>query len=83
MVLGGAGFVNKFKEFLKGKRNLKDIPKIQRFVDRPDLSELFTKRMIKTREQRDNQVIESVIKYGYEQLARYLNIHYSTIRKDN
>ncbi len=83
MVLGRADFVNKFKEFLKGKRNLKDIPKIQRFVDRPDLSELFTKRMIKTREKRDNIIIESVIRYGYDQaeVARYLNIHYSTVSK--
>ena len=83
MFLGSGGFVDKFSEVLKGKRNLKDIPKLQRYVDRPALSKLLPESVINTREQRDKAIFEAVMEYGYDQaaIADHLGLHYSTVSR--
>ncbi len=83
MLLGGIDFANAFKEVLKEKRDAREIPKLQRYIDRPDLSKIFTERLLKKREQRDEMIVRSVMQYGYDQaeVANYLGIHYSTVSK--
>jgi putative transposase len=83
MLLGGIDFANTFKEVLKEKRDSREIPKLQRYIDRPDLSKIFTERLLRKREQRDEMIVRSVMQYGYDQaeVANYLGIHYSTVSK--
>lgn len=64
------------------KREIREIPKGQRYVGRPSLEEMFkTVRNRKT--LRNRKIAEAVKKYGYSQveIADYLNLHYSAVSR--
>jgi REP element-mobilizing transposase RayT len=81
VLLGEEDFVEKLKNVLEDKRQVKEFPRSQRFVDRPDLSDIFMGQ--DTKAQR-NKIIEMAhLRYGYalKEIADYLNIHYATVSK--
>ena len=82
-ILGEEKFAEELSGYIRGTREIKEIPRMQRYIDRPELNELF-----KDREKRSKAVIygrarEAVEKYGYSQrdVAKSLGVHYSTISK--
>jgi len=81
IILGKEGFLGKIKGFLKGKEEIKEIPRIERFVIRPKLTQMFSE--IKDKKERDRNIYIAHIKYGYtlKEIADYLGIHYSTVSK--
>jgi hypothetical protein len=81
VLLGEERFVEKFKELLEDKREVKEIPRSQRYVDRPTLDRIFSGQKVKG--QRDMGINIAHISYGYtlKEIADYLGIHYTTVSK--
>lgn len=83
ILLGEESFIKHFTEYLKGDKDLREIPKSQRFLARPSLDSLFEEAIVKTKQKRDHMIEEAVENYGYTQkeIADHLGLHYSTISR--
>lgn len=81
-LLGSDEFTGNLLQYVRGSEKIKEIPRKQRYVGRPALKKLFEMR-IKNKEQKNKQIEEAVIKYGYSQIevAGFLGVHYSTISR--
>lgn len=80
-LLGDDNFIEKFGTNLHEKRDIGEIPRNQRYVDRPSLETLFQGITdIKTRNRAIRHAVET---HGYRQseVASHLGIHYSTVSK--
>lgn len=77
--LGKETFLERLKEVLPEKAAVQEIPKLQRYANRPPLKDIFGEW--KTRRKRDEAIVASYITYGYEQkeIARFLGMHYTTV----
>ena len=82
-VLGDQGFADGFKDALNGRRELTDIPRVQRFLDRPSLQELCGSVDLKNKELRNRVIKRAVLDYGYSQVevAGFLKLHQTTVSK--
>lgn len=82
-ILGEEEFVAGLIDYVKGYRDIKEIPKSQRYADRPELDKLFDKAAIKDKTNRNKRAKEAVEKYGYTQkeVADFLRIHYSVVSR--
>ncbi len=80
-LLGTEGFAEALKDHIRGKRTVREIPRQQRLIGRPSLKELFKTGGGKAK--RDRLITEAVYRHGYSQIevARYLQLHYSTISR--
>ena len=80
-LLGDDKFVESLLERVKGNKKIKEIPRMQRYIGRPELEILF--KRIGSRGQRNKKIIEAVENYGYiqKEVADYLRMHYSTISR--
>lgn len=81
ILLGEEEFITKFKEQLADKKEIKEIPRRQRYVGRPVLSKLFLKSQ--NRNRRKEAIYKAHVRYGYtlKEIADYLKIHYTTVSK--
>jgi putative transposase len=79
LFLGKETFIEKLREAIPEKTAVKEIPKRQRYANRPQLKEIFADW--KTKKKRDEAIITSHVTYGYEQkeIANFLGIHYTTV----
>jgi hypothetical protein len=62
---------------------LHEIPRQQRYADRPALEELFARSPSLSKAQRNRLIYEAHIHYGYSlsAIGRVLGLHYTTISK--
>jgi len=62
--------------------DIKEIPKGQRYINRPSLEEIFKGEKVEKR-KRDRGVEEAVRRWGYSQgeVSDYLGLHYSTVSR--
>ncbi len=86
-LLGNDEFLNQMIAYLKGCEQIKEIPKSQRFLDRPDLDAIFG-TISGDKLKRNEMIVDSVERWGYTQkeIAGHLGLHYSTVSrvlKDN
>jgi len=83
ILFGDDNFVKKFKELLKDKEEIKEIPRQQRYSSRPSLSELFEKGKVKTKTARNKMIHQAHMHYGYslKQIADHVGLHYTTVSK--
>ena len=81
--LGEDTFVEKFMDYLKGHEGIREIPKRQRYINRPSLDRLFERDALRNKQKRDKKIAEATERYGYSQkeVADYLGMHYSTISR--
>ena len=81
VLLGEEGFIEKFRDLLEAKREVKEIPRLQRYVSRPSLDKIFSGKEVKG--QRDKGIDAAHMNYGYtlKEIADYLGIHYTTVSK--
>ncbi len=81
ILLGEEGFVDAHKDLLHDKKTVKEVPRNQRYVNRPTLSVLLTKGA--TKSQRDQAIHRAYIQHGYtmKAIADHLGIHYTTVSK--
>ena len=81
-ILGGDDFVESLLSYVRGYREIKEIPKSQRYVNRPKLNEIF-KGEISDKKRRNTNIYTAHTEYGYtyKEIADYLDIHYTTVSK--
>ncbi|MBE0478126.1 transposase [Candidatus Aerophobetes bacterium] len=80
--LGEEGFMDKVKQLMRGKDELKEIPKIQRYITRPSLDEIF-KGKATDGMSKDKAMYEAHVLYGYtlKDIAEFLGVHYATVSR--
>jgi hypothetical protein len=81
-ILGDGDFVNRLVDYARGYEEVKEIPKIQRYLNRPSLAEIF-KNSRGDKRGRDRGITEAVKRWGYSEreVADYLRLHYSTVSR--
>jgi putative transposase len=81
VILGEEDFINSLLDFLDEHKNVTEIPRGQRFANRPPLEKLFPKSIGQDKEKRNLKMTEAIEKYGYRQseIARHLGLHASTV----
>jgi putative transposase len=81
VILGGEEFVVGLADYLKKYREVPEIPKSQRYVNRPTLEKILQEDIIRDKRKRNRKIAEAAFKHGYNQseIARHLGLHYSTI----
>ncbi len=74
--------MEKFKDLLAQKGEIKEIPRVQRYATRPTITNIF-KGKILGKQTRDKQMYKAHIKHGYtlKEIADYLGVHYTTVNK--
>lgn len=83
ILLGTDAFVEQFTTYLKGYEDVTEIPRSQRYLNRPGLDTLLERITLMDKRLRDGKIVEAVERHGYSQqeIAAYLKMHYSTISK--
>jgi hypothetical protein len=81
--LGQEGFVETMRTVLTGARTLHEIPRQQRYADRPALEDLFGRNPSLSKAERNRLIYEAHLHYGYSlsAIGRALGLHYRTISK--
>jgi hypothetical protein len=80
-LLGDDDFIDALIGYVKGYKEVEEIPKVQRYVSRPSLYEIFESTRVRSKGVRNMKIVEAVYEYGYSQkeVADYLGKHYTTI----
>jgi putative transposase len=83
ILLGGDSFVEKFKDFLRDKEAIKEIPRQQRYAGRLKLKEIFKGKNSGGKKGRNQGIYDAHMNYGYtlKEIADYLGIHYTSVSK--
>jgi len=81
--LGDKGFIEECKRILNPATDLQEIPRLQRYAERPVLAELLNEEIWRNRAQRDRTIHRAHVTYGYtlKEIADHLRVHYTTISK--
>lgn len=68
------------KRLIQSSDTLAEVPRIQRYADRPELKKLFHGT---GRYERNGAIVAAHVQYGYtlSAIGRHLGIHYTTVSK--
>jgi hypothetical protein len=82
-ILGEDEFVEKLVDHLTRRKDIPEIPKSQRYVNRPGLEKIFTEKVLQTKEKRNKKIAEAVEKYGYTQreVADHLGLYFTSVSR--
>ena len=80
---GTEEFIKQLSGFLGEKENIKEVPRLQRYVARPSLRELFKGKKGEERKVEDKTIYAVYVRYGYtmKEIAEHLGFHYATISR--
>lgn len=80
---GEDGFIDTMTEYLNRHRDIADIPRSQRFANRPSLEAIFDESTIPGRRERDSAIVKAVEEYGYRQreVADHLGMFFTSISR--
>jgi REP-associated tyrosine transposase len=83
ILLGPTTFIAGLRPRLTATRRLHEVPRVQRYADRPSLTTLFRDSQALTKAARDRLIYTAHVDYGYSLAAigRALGLHYTTISK--
>jgi REP element-mobilizing transposase RayT len=78
--LGDDPFILAIKSLVQESSTLTEVPRMQRYADRPELKKLF---QATEHYDRDGAIVAAHAKYGYtlSEIGRHLGIHYTTVSK--
>ena len=81
--LGEDGFVDGLADHLKKHKDIPEIPKSQRYANRPTLDKIFHESIIGNKRKRDGKIAEAVEKFGYIQrsIANHLGLHFTYVSR--
>ena len=81
VILGEDDFVDSFVDRLGRHKHIPEIPRSQRYANRPPLEIIFQESILRDKRKRDRKMVEAVEKHGYRQseIARHLGLHSSTV----
>jgi REP-associated tyrosine transposase len=82
-LLGEDGFMDKMVDHLKKHKDIPEIPRSQRYANRPALTVLFPEGIVDDPRKLLKRLAEAVERHGYRQseIARQVGVHYSTISR--
>ncbi len=82
-LLGKEEFAHGLINYVKGYEDIKEIPREQRYVSRPQLGEIFKKETGNNEYELNKKAKDAVEKYGYSlrEIAEHLGVHYSTVSR--
>ena len=82
-LLGEESFVDKLTDHLKKHKNIPEIPRSQRYTDRPSLGKLFTEKILADMAKRNKAINDAVEKHGYRQreVADHLGMYFTSISR--
>jgi REP element-mobilizing transposase RayT len=83
VLLGGEGFRVQLEDELAGRRDVREIPRVQCYASRPSLESLLPEGERLGRAGREQRVYEAFTTYGYKlkEIAEHLGVHYATVSK--
>lgn len=83
ILLGDDKFVLRLEPYLKQVQKVREVPRGQRFAERPSLEKLFMGAIDKSKRKRNRLIRKAHMRYGYTlvEIGRVLGLHYSTISK--
>jgi putative transposase len=81
VILGEDEFVDSLASYLKKYKHESEIPRSQRYANRPPLEKIFQDNILSDKRMRDERMAEAVERYAYRQseIARHLKLHVSTV----
>jgi REP element-mobilizing transposase RayT len=81
--LGDKGFIEECKRILDASTDLQEIPRLQRYAERPVLAELLDEEIQRNRAKRNRIIYQAHVTYGYtlKEIADHLRVHYTTVSK--
>jgi len=82
-VFGEDDFIDSLVDYVKGKRQIPEISKSQRFMNKPLLREIFGSEVLREKRRRDKGIEEAVLEHGYTQreVADYLGLHFTSVSR--
>jgi putative transposase len=82
-LLGEEEFVDGLIDYLSPYKNVPEIPRSQRFANRPSLEKMFTPDVINKRQKRNRAIAVAIEKHGYRQreVAEYLGMYFTSISR--
>ena len=83
VLLGEKAFVARLAPGLRDRRRIKEIPRRQRFADRPALTKLFSKDVLGNQRHRNRIIRQAHVAHGYSlsEIGRAVGLHYSTVSR--
>ena len=82
-LLGEEGFVDQLVDYLKKHKDVPEIPRSQRYADRPSLHKLFREKTLGNMTKRNKAISEAIEKHGYRQreVADHLGMYFTSISR--
>jgi REP element-mobilizing transposase RayT len=82
-LLGEDDFIDSLLDIVKGREDVQEIPKSQRYLSRPNLDMLLASNLINRKQDLITAVQSAVYEYGYtqNQVADHLGIHYCSVSR--
>lgn len=70
-------------EHIRKHKDIPDIPKSQRYANRPSLEKIFSNEILQDKTKRDKKISEAVEKYGYRQreIADHLGMYFTSVSR--
>lgn len=83
VVLGTETFLDGIRELFYEREGISEIPRKQRYLTRPLLTDLFPPATDRTRAERNSLIHEAHVVFGYslKEISGVLGLHYTTISK--
>lgn len=81
--MGSEDFVETLRPYIQDAEKLDEVPRAQRLVSRPTLSDLFENKDGLVKSKRDDKIREAHLQCGYSlaEIGRFLDLHYSTVSR--
>jgi hypothetical protein len=82
-VFGEDDFVESLSDYVKGKKQIPEIAKSQRFMNKPPLGDIFRPEVLGDRWKRDRSIRDAVLEHGYTQreVADHIRIHFTSVSR--
>ena len=82
-VLGEADFIESLSDYVRGKKQIPELAKSQRFMNKPPLRDIFKSEVLRDKRKRDKSIGEAVFEHGYTQreVADHLRIHFTSVSR--
>ena len=82
-VFGGDDFIESLDDYMRGRKQIPEIAKTQRFINKPPLREIFKLEVLRDKRKRNKSIGEAVFEHGYTQrdVADHLRIHFTSVSR--
>ena len=81
--MGEDDFIESLGDYAKGRKQIPEIAKSQRFMNKPPVGDMFGPEVLGDRQKRDKSIGKAVLEHGYTQreVADHLKIHFTYVSR--